>query len=379
MTLSEIEPSLYVKIEVDDDDQVIDWIIANIWTDDVRYFGTDKMLRKYEAELQKHIKVKLLGVTGEFVGAEFIQDISLGICELKAPKYWELAYKKFEEFFPKGVKERYNPMSVYDEKLMKEEVSDAEYDAAKNLPYRELCGVLSYQASCTKLELRYSVSVCGKHRQKWGVKQFKIMLKVFEYAFTTRQMGIIYSRGLDLHGDNALYLYADSAHDIPRSYGCTCAMMNGGVISLSAKKHTLTASATTHDELIEFSIGANRAVGFRNIMSEMGLEQKKATVIYQDNEAAIQIAINRGSLSKQSKHMERRILTARNKVEDHQVKPVYCKTDEMVADIGTKALPDRQFAYLRDKLNGYALVKRCHPSYKVPEYVQVERMNGHGG
>ena len=77
-------------------------------------------------------------------------------------------------------------------------------------------------------------------------------------------------------------------------------------------------------------------------MSEMGLEQKKATVIYQDNEAAIQIAINRGSLSKQSKHMERRILTARNKVEDHQVKPVYCKTEEMVADIGTKALPDRQ-------------------------------------
>ena len=142
---------------------------------------------------------------------------------------------------------------------------------------------------------------------------------------------------------------------------------------MSAKKHTLTASATTHDELIEFSIGANRAVGFRNVMSEMGLEQKKATVIYQDNKAAIQIALNRGSLSKQSRHMERRVLTARNKVEDHQVKPVYVRTDEMVADLGTKALPDRQFAYLRDKMNGYALVKKNHPAYKVPEYVQVEK------
>ncbi len=45
----------------------------------------------------------------------------------------------------------------------------------------------------------------------------------------------------------------------------------------------------------------------------------------------------------------------------------------MVADLGTKALPDRQFAYLRDKMNGYALVKKNHPAYKVPEFVQVEK------
>ena len=373
MSLSEVEPSLYIKMEVDDEDQVVDWIIANIWTDDVRYFGTEKMLRKYEQELQKHIKVKLLGVTGEFVGTEFHQDLKLGTCELKAPKYWEAALTKFSKFFPNGVKERFNPMSVYDEKLMQDKVTDKEFEEAKDLPYRELCGVLSYQASCTKLELRYSVSVCGKHRQKWGVKQFRVMMKVFEYAYTTRDMGIIYSKGLDLHGDNSLYLYADSAHGLPRSYGCTLAMMNGGVLSLSAKKHTLTASATTHDELIEFSIAANRACGFRNVMSEMGLEQSKATVIYQDNEAAIQIALNRGSLSKQSRHMERQILTARNKVEDHQIKPVYVTTEEMIADIGTKALPDKQFAYLRDKMNGYALVKLNHPNYKLPPYVQMER------
>jgi hypothetical protein len=52
---------------------------------------------------------------------------------------------------------------------------------------------------------------------------------------------------------------------------------------------------------------------------------------------------------------------------------VYVTTHEMVADIGTKALPDKQFAYLRDKLNGYALVKINHPTYVLPSYVQVER------
>ena len=67
LTLSEIEPSLYVKVEVDEDDKVKGWMIANVWTDDVRYFGTDHVIRKYEVDLQKHVKVKLLGVPGEFV------------------------------------------------------------------------------------------------------------------------------------------------------------------------------------------------------------------------------------------------------------------------------------------------------------------------
>ena len=41
----------------------------------------------------------------------------------------------------------------------------------------------------------------------------------------------------------------------------------------------------------------------------------------------------------------------------------------MVADIGTKAFGDKQFAYLRDQLTGYSLVKIHHPKYTLPTYV----------
>ena len=95
-------------------------------------------------------------------------------------------------------------------------------------------------------------------------------------------------------------------------------------------------------------------------------------IIGVDNEAAIQISLNRGALSKQSRHIERKILTARNKIEDHETMPTYLDTRDMVADIGTKALPDKQFIYLRDKLNGYSLVKKHRPSYKLPAYVSGE-------
>jgi hypothetical protein len=44
----------------------------------------------------------------------------------------------------------------------------------------------------------------------------------------------------------------------------------------------------------------------------------------------------------------------------------------MLADIGTKALPDKQFVYLRDQLTGYALVKQHHPSYALPDYIRAK-------
>ena len=181
--------------------------------------------------------------------------------------------------------------------------------------------------------------------------------------------GLIYSKGLDKHGINTLSCHCDSAHSLPRAYGSTAVFLNGAVISFSAKKHTLTGSATTHDEIIEFAIGCNKVVGFRNLMEEMYLAQDRPTVVYQDNQAAIMIEMNRGSLSGQSRHIERKVLTCRNKVEDGQVMPVYIQTTDMIADIGTKALGDKQFAYLRDLLTGYSLVKAHHPTYRLPTYI----------
>ncbi len=51
--------------------------------------------------------------------------------------------------------------------------------------------------------------------------------------------------------------------------------------------------------------------------------------------------------------MDLRVMTIRNKIEDMKVVPLYLRTSEMIADIGTKALDPNLFTYLRDKLCGY--------------------------
>ena len=120
MTMCEVGPSMFVKIRCDQNDCVVEWLIAKIWTDDVRYFGTDKMRKDYEDALSSNIKVKFLGIPREFVGTEFLQDVSRGLCELKAPEYWMQASDRFSYLFKDGLKVRLNVLSISDEKVLSE-------------------------------------------------------------------------------------------------------------------------------------------------------------------------------------------------------------------------------------------------------------------
>ena len=129
--------------------------------------------------------------------------------------------------------------------------------------------------------------------------------------------------------------------------------MNNAAISFTSKRHTTTDDSTAAAELTEQYLCACDVEGYRNLMEEVGLKQVEPTIIWQDNQAAIQIAMNRGSLAKKTRAMELRVMTVRNKVEDMKVVHIYLRTSEMVADIGTKALEPKLFAYLRAKLCGY--------------------------
>ena len=166
-----------------------------------------------------------------------------------------------------------------------------------------------------------------------------------------------FSTGLDAHGVNKLYAYADSNFAAPRSQGCRLTMMNGCWISMTSKRHTTTDTSTCEAEATEMFLCTRDVERLRNLMAEVGLFQQEPTIIYQDNMPAIQIMTNRGSLPNKSKAMDIRVMSARNKVEDKKVIPIYVSTLEMLADIGTKALDEKQFVFLRDLANGYALVQ----------------------
>ncbi len=152
-------------------------------------------------------------------------------------------------------------------------------------------------------------------------------------------------------------------------------MMNGAAISLTSKRHTTTDDSTAAAELTECYLCACDVEGYRNLMAELGLEQLEPTTIWQDNQAAIQIAKNRGALAKKSRAMVLKTLTLRNKVEDMKCVPIYLKTSEMLADIGTKALDPKLSCYQVTRTREWPFHGPCS---NVDHRLRIHRHNTKG-
>ena len=136
-----------------------------------------------------------------------------------------------------------------------------------------------------------------------------------------------------------------------------------------AARHTTTDTSTTEAELTEAFLCSVDVVALRNLMAEVGLFQEEPTLIYQDCAPAVQVAENRGSLAKRTKAVDIRVFSIRNRIEDSEVQLKLISTVKMIADVGTKALPEKQFKFCRDVLNGYALVRASRATMEMPSLV----------
>ena len=366
MVQCEVDPAIYVKVSYSADGKVDGFMVAITWVDDVRYFGTDRMVQQYEETISANCKCTMEGVSTEFVSINMKQDIERGTLELSQEEYWVKAVERFKEFLPRGPKERTVPLTIADAALLVEPTED-EIAAAAHLPLPQLLGVIQYPTAFTKLEMRFAISALSRNRAKWGVIHFALCLKALEYGWSTRKRGLMYTRGTNSEESNILTAYADSGFSSPRSQGCRLVMMNGAAISFTSKRHTTTDDSTAAAELTEQYLCSCDVEGLRQLMSEVGLHQQQPTIIWQDNQAAIQIAMNRGALAKKTRAMNMRTLSVRNKIEDGKVIPIYLRTIDMVADIGTKALDGATFAKLRDIMTGYA-VENAHMKKDAEEW-----------
>ena len=181
-----------------------------------------------------------------------------------------------------------------------------------------------------------------------------LLLNVLSYLHHDRFRGVKYNGADNEHGINQLYCYADANLQVPRSRGCYALMINDAAIELKSQLQTIIQICTAATEITECVRCALGAVAIRNLLEEMGLWQNGATVIYQDNQPAIRIAYNEGSMTQRTRHLDLRTLKIRQLCADtKEIVLKYCKTKRMLVDLGTKIVPEPQFVYMRDALCGY--------------------------
>ncbi len=97
------------------------------------------------------------------------------------------------------------------------------------------------------------------------------------------------------------------------------------------------ALSTTEAEYVATSQCTKEAIWFRKLMANVGLVQVGATTIMCDNQGCIALAKNLTHHSR-TKHIDIQHHFIREKLESAEIGLKYCPTQDMVADVLTKAL-----------------------------------------
>ena len=340
-----------------------DWFLLWSHTDDFGYFGSsDEYEEKCKKKIEKYLKMEWDDNLKDYTSMKIRQCTEKGLLEFTQPEYWERLANEFQIDKRITVKTPLPPTTDF-------EVSTEElHEAAKHLPYQNLVGAMLYPAVMCKLEMKHALSLLGAHMHNYTKQHYELALHCLQYGYTTRNMGLIFSRGLDPHGVDKIYTYCDAAfggkNNDPRSIGCHTCMLNGCAFLHHVKKHTTIDTSSTMAELHELFKASIDVAWVRNFMEEIGMKILESTVVYEDNQPSIRICEGVKTASAvTTKSMNIKSNKVQEMVDDQQINVKWMSTVNMISDIGTKVLPAKQFQFLRDVLNGYGLAYDKYPEW----------------
>ncbi|ODQ69604.1 hypothetical protein LIPSTDRAFT_32455, partial [Lipomyces starkeyi NRRL Y-11557] len=122
-----------------------------------------------------------------------------------------------------------------------------------------------------------------------------------------------------------------------------------GTITWNSKRQTSVALSTAEAEYMALSEAATEALYLRQLLRELHYSQLVPTVIYENNQSYISMAYN-PTFHARSKHIDIRYHFIRERIESKEVALVHKPTEDMLADVFTKALARERFQRLRSGL-----------------------------
>jgi len=235
--------------------------------------------------------------------------------------------------------------------------------------YLSVVGSLLHIANCVRCDISYAVGVLARHAAHPGPAHVRAVKRVLQYLFSTRSLGITYTRPtsgkntprmyegakhpLD-DGQNHLQVFADSDYAADQSRRSTMGsivMMNGGPVTWSSVLGKTVAMSTCEAEVNAAVVAAKDALHLKQLLVDLDLYDPLAPLqIAEDNSACIAQAESGIRHVRNAKHYEIRLRFLQELVVDKRVKFVYCPTQLQLADFFTKPLDEAKFRNFRDTL-----------------------------
>ncbi|CAL9005790.1 unnamed protein product [Prunus brigantina] len=287
------------------------------------------MMNKYE--------MTNLGLLHHFLGMGVIQKEERIF--IHQQKYAKILLDKF------GMKDC-KPVStplVPTEKLKREDESEL----ADEETYRKIVGSLLY-LTATRPDIMYSASLLARFMHGPSKKHFGVARRVLRYVQGTMDFGIEY-----VFGKSTVLIgfcnsdWSGSEEDMKSTSGYAFSF-GSGAFSWASVKQNNVALSTVEAEYVTTAKATTQAIWLRFVMGDCVEERLEATPIMCDNTSAIAMSKN-PVFHQRSKHIGRKFHFIRDAIQG-VVDLIYCRGQDQVADIFTKALLKERFCILRELL-----------------------------
>ena len=121
--------------------------------------------------------------------------------------------------------------------------------------------------------------------------------------------------------------------------------LGGSTICWKSKRQPTVALSTAEAEYMSMAHAAQTAIWLRRLLNDLGFVQRSATKIHEDNQGCIAMAKNPVN-HERTKHIDIKYHFVRELVTSDVIEISYLETEEMEADILTKAMTRDRHAKL---------------------------------
>jgi hypothetical protein len=337
------EHTLFVKC-----DEKGSILIVSVYVDDLIYTGNDElMMRSFKRSMKEMFAMTDLGKMMYFLGIEVTQN-EQGIF-IAQQKYGSEILKRFGMSDCNGVCSPIVPGC----KLTKDEAGKA----SNATLYKQMIGCLMYMLA-TRPDMAFSVCLTARYMERPTEMHVAAVKRILRYLKGTLDHGMLYKP----RTGNELILegWSDSDYagdyDDRKSTSGYVFTMNGVAVSWSSKKQPIVTLSTTEAEFVSAASCACQCIWLRNVLKHIHVKQSGCTFINCDNSSSIKLSKN-PILHGRCKHIDVRYYFLRDLCKDGVIELKYCKSQDQLADIMTKALKIESFCTLREGMGVCSLSK----------------------
>jgi hypothetical protein len=310
-------------------------MIVLVHVDDCTIVATAQpLIDGFKIEITKHVEITDLGELHWILGIEIRRVRENRQIFLSQRSYIESTLRRygFDDLKPLSM-----PMETNTRLSSAQSPSTTEeFAKMRNIPYHEAVGSLMYASLGTRPDITYAVQTVSRFSIKPGPAHWEAVKRIFRYLKGTKDLWLSYGGK-----EKELIGYADADGNMAEDRHAISGyvfLLHGGAVSWTTKRQEIISLSTTESEYVAATYAAKEALWLRSLLSQLFDVVLEPTTLFSDNQSAIALTKDH-QYHARTKHIDIRFHFIRWIVENGSLRLIYCPTDEMVADILTKALP----------------------------------------